>query len=116
MLESSLLFKVPEELGLSVFTDMHVAASIRSLVNTVSQPNTPDEIIFRERNQLSNIDVCKFHQVVAIRMGEKKRSAIASSLMINIQRVPVTEIALCLELQTTPIGQRIFFTFAQPIK
>ena len=55
MLESSLRFRVPEELGLAVFTDMHVAASMRSLVNTVSQPNTPDEIVFRERSQILQI-------------------------------------------------------------
>jgi hypothetical protein len=69
MLESSLLFKIPEEFGLSVFTDMHVASSMRSLINTVSQPNTPDEIIFRERNPHTNAIVCKYQQVVAVRMG-----------------------------------------------
>jgi hypothetical protein len=96
MLESSLLFKIPEEFGLSVFTDMHVASSMRSLINTVSQPNTPDEIISRERNPHANTVVCKYQQVVAVRMGEKKRHAIASMHMIHVQRVPVTEIAVCL--------------------
>jgi hypothetical protein len=96
MLESSLVFKIPEEFGLSVFMDMHVASSMRALINTISQPNTPDEIIFRERNPHNNNVVCKYQQVVAIRMGENKRNAIASMLMINVQRVPVTEFAICL--------------------
>ncbi|MFO0005803.1 MAG: hypothetical protein ACK559_32225, partial [bacterium] len=106
-LESSLPFKVPEEVGLSVFTDMHVAASMRSLVNNVSQPNTPDEIVFRERNQLNNIDVCKFFQVVAVRMGEQKRSAIALS---------PTEIAIGLGAADHPHRSTYFFISALLIK
>ena len=88
---------------------MHVAASMRSLINTVSQPNTPDEIIFRERSQLNNVSVCKYFQVVAVRMGEKKRQALASSLMINVQRVPVTEIAICLGAADHPHRATYYF-------
>ena len=96
MLEASLLFKIPEELGLSVFMDMCVASSMRSLINTVSQPNTPDEIIYRERSQINNLTVCKYQQVVSVKMGEAKRAALAAMHMVNIQRIPLTEIAICL--------------------
>jgi hypothetical protein len=55
MLEASLLFKVPEEMGLSAFLDKHVASSMRNLVNVVSSPSTPAEIVTRVRNPISPI-------------------------------------------------------------
>ena len=68
---------------------------MRTLVNTVSYPNTPDEIILRERTN-NRLSLVPFQAVVMVRMGESKRQAIASFLMINIQRVPMTELAVCL--------------------
>jgi len=95
MLEASLAFRLPESLGLEIFLDLHVASSMRALVNTVSYPNTPDEIILRERTN-HRLSLVPFQAVVMVRMGESKRQAIASSMMINIQRVPMTELAVCL--------------------
>lgn len=96
MLVASLTFTLPPDLGLSTFTDKHVAHSMRNLTNTVSHPNTPEELVTRARSPVNHATLCRFQEVVAVRMGDQKRAALASAQMVHIQQIPVTEVGVCL--------------------
>ena len=97
MLEASLSFTIPEKFGLATFMDKHVAYSMRNLVNSSGgYLNTPDEIVKRMRNPISPRKCCPFYSVVAVRMGQVKRAALAAKLMVHIQRIPFSELAVCL--------------------
>ena len=96
MLDCSLPYLVPEDLGLSIFADKHVAYAMRDLVNTQSHPNTPHELILRERTAHYKAAPLRFQEIVAIRMGENKRRALAHHWMVPLQRVPIQEIGMCL--------------------
>ena len=96
MLDCSLQYTLPEDFGLSIFADKHVAQSMRDLVNTQSHPNTPNELVMRERTPTYRVLPLRFQDIVSIRMGERKRSALAHHWMVPLQRVPMQEVALCL--------------------
>ena len=97
MLEASLAFTIPEKFGLATFMDKHVAYAMRNLVSSAGgYLNTADEIVKRTRNPITPQKCCPFYAVVAVRMGEVKRAALAAKLMVHIQRIPFSEMAICL--------------------
>ena len=96
MARAQLKFLPKPELGLDIFLDLHVAASMRHLVNSVSHPNTPEELVTRQRAPLSGLALCPFHALVTVRMGTQKRAALAAAMMVDLQDVPRTELAMCL--------------------
>ena len=86
----------PPALGLDIFADMHVAACMQALVNSVSHPNTPEELITRQRATLGGLLVCPFLSLVTVRMGDQKRAAVAATLMVPLQQAPHAELAMCM--------------------
>jgi hypothetical protein len=102
MLTAQLKYLPAPQLGLGIFLDMHVAASMRALVNTVSHPNTPEELITRQRASLHGLLVCPFLSLVTVRMGERKRAALAATMLIPLQQAPHAELAMCLGRAPAP--------------
>jgi hypothetical protein len=96
ILGASLPFRIPPEFGLDCFQDLHVAYTMRNLVCSKSYPNTPAELVQRQRAALTRSSIVPYQAVCAIRMGIKKRQAIATKHMVHLQQVPMTEIAVCL--------------------
>jgi hypothetical protein len=96
MLLAQLPHTTAPTLGLDVFLDMHVATSMRSLVNTTSHPNTPDELVTRQRTPVNGLHLCPFGSLVLVRMGDQKRAAIAAKLLVPVQQAPQAELAMCL--------------------